>query len=323
MYYVLPFDRESREMTGFTVGARLYLPKRWIEDVPRRTKARVPPSVTYAEKTAIGLDLIDRARAAELPHRAVLADAEYGRSGPFRRALRDRGEGYVVGIQPSSTVVRRGGAEPMRVDRMIEAVPESEWRTVVWAEGTKGPMTVTLVRYEVVVFHDGKPTEEEGSLLLERRSNEVKAYLAWGVGKLSLTEMARLMRSRWPIELGYRQLKQVLGLDQFEGRTWTGWHHHVTMAAMAQWVLAGERVKRGRKGRPPSIEAVAEALHGHVVERLWKQAESATDPAEREAGMNRLWALHDTPLSVRRGRVTVRDWSPGRSRPPPHRRASR
>jgi hypothetical protein len=175
LYYVLPFDRESREMVGFTVGARLYLPKKWIDDGPRRTKARVPPSVGYEDKPQIGLELIDRARAAGLPHRAVLADAEYGRSGEFRRALRERGESYVVGIQPHSTVVARAGEGPIRVDRLIPTVSAAEWRSVVWARGTKGPMTVELVRYPVTVWHEGKATEEEGILLLERRSNETKA----------------------------------------------------------------------------------------------------------------------------------------------------
>jgi SRSO17 transposase len=311
LYYVLPFDRESREMTGFTVGARLFLPKKWIEDLPRRTKARVPPSVRYEDKPQIGLALIDRARAAGLPHRAVLADAEYGRSGEFRRALRERGEPYVVGIQPHSTVVARAGETPIRVDRLIAAVPEVEWRSVVWATGTKGPMTVTLVRYPVRIWRDGAPTDEEGTLVLERRSNETKAYLAWGTGGLSLTELARLMRSRWPIELGYRQMKQVLGLDHFEGRTWTGWHHHLTMVAMAQAFLASLKSERGRTGGPPpSVEQVAEEIHARVVRRILQQAESATDPRVREERMNRLWALHDAPLKIHGGRITIPEWRP-------------
>ncbi|MCI4327034.1 MAG: IS701 family transposase [Thermoplasmata archaeon] len=309
LYYVLPFDRESREMVGFTVGARLYLPKKWIDDGPRRTKARVPPSVGYEDKPQIGLELIDRARAAGLPHRAVLADAEYGRSGEFRRALRERGESYVVGIQPHSTVVARAGEGPIRVDRLIPTVSAAEWRSVVWARGTKGPMTVELVRYPVTVWHEGKATEEEGILLLERRSNETKAYLAWGTGALSLTEMGRLMRSRWPIELGYRQMKQVLGLDHFEGRTWTGWHHHMTMVAMAQAFLASRKAERGGKGGPPpSVEQVAEEIHARVVRQILRQAEAATDPKVREERMNRLWALHDAPLVIRGGRITIADW---------------
>lgn len=311
LYYVLPFDRESREMTGFTVGARLYLPKKWVDDGPRRVKARVPSEVTYEEKTGIGLGLIDRVRAVGLPHRAVLADAEYGRAGKFREALRERGEPYVVGVQPHSTMVARPGEAPIRVDRLIEAVPPGEWRSVVWATGTKGPMTVEMVRYPVVVWHRGKRTEEEGTLLLERRTNEVKAYLAWGTGTLPLTEMARLVRSRWPIELGYRQMKRVLGLDHFEGRTWTGWHHHMTMVAMAQAFLATVRAGRGSRGRPsPSVEQVAEEIHARVVQRLLAQAESATDPSVREERLNRLWALHDTPLTIRNGRIIIPRSSP-------------
>jgi SRSO17 transposase len=309
LYYVLPFDRRPREILGFTVGARLYLPKVWVDDVPRRTKARVPPSVSYEEVWQIGLDLVSRARELGLPHRAVLADAEFGRCGELREALRGLEEPYVVGVQPHSLMISRSDGPPIRVDRLIPEVPGSEWRSVVWAIGTKGPLTIQLVRYPVRVWRDGKRTSEEGILLLERRPNETKAYLAWGVEGLSLKELARLLRSRWPIELGYRQMKEELGLDHFEGRTWTGWHHHVTMVALAHTFLMTLRAEAAKKGSPPSVEEVVRAMHARVVRGILRQAEGTSDPELRRELMNRLWALHDTPLRYRGGRLEISDWS--------------
>ena len=58
-----------------------------------------------------------------------------------------------------------------------------------------------------------------------------------------LAELVRLAKSRWRIEHDYRELKQALGLDHFEGRSWIGWHRHVTLAATAQLFLTQLRLQ--------------------------------------------------------------------------------
>ena len=313
LYYVLPFDRRPREIVGFTVGARLYLPKKWADDPVRRTRARVPPSVVFAEKWQLGLELIDRVRSVGLPHRAVLADAGYGRSSELRAALRERHERYVVGCQANNLSVVRYRKEgtpidptPVSVSRLIGRVAESEWQKLVWAEGTKGPLVIELVRYRVRVAYRGTRTDEEGWLILERRPNETKVYLAWGLDGLKLKELARLIRSRWPIELGYRQMKQVVGLNHFEGRTWPGWHHHVTLAAMAHAFLMMLRADvQDPKRSSPSLEEVATVLHGVVMQRILSQAKEIEDPRLRDQVWERACGLADIPLRSRRGRWVV------------------
>jgi SRSO17 transposase len=52
-----------------------------------------------------------------------------------------------------------------------------------------------------------------------------------------LAELVRLAKIRWRIEHDYRELKTALGLDHFEGRTWAGWHRHVTLVTAAQLFL--------------------------------------------------------------------------------------
>ena len=298
---------------GFTVGARLYLPKKWADDPVQRTQARVPPSVVFAENWKLGLELIDRVRSEGLPHRAVLADAGYGRSGELRAGLRDRHEPYVVGFHAHLMSVvryRKDGtpidSHPVLVSTLVGQVPESEWRKLVWAEGTKGPLVIKLVRYRVRVVQEASRSTEEGWLLLERRPNEVKVYLAWGLDGLKLKELARPIRSRWPIELGYRQMKQVVGLNHFEGRTWPGWHHHVTLAAIAHAFLMmlradSQEPKRGL----PSLEAVETVLHGVVMQRVLSQAKQIEDAQLGDQVWERACGLADIPLRSRRGRWVV------------------
>jgi len=88
-------------------------------------------------------------------------------------------------------------------------------------------------------------THEVAWLLLEKRPNELKAYLCWGLDGASLEELVATAHLRWTIEQFHREAKQMLGLDEFEGRTWKGWHHHVTMVLLAYAYLALQRARQG------------------------------------------------------------------------------
>jgi len=67
---------------------------------------------------------------------------------------------------------------------------------------------------------------------------------------LGLRRFVRLAKGRWRIEQDYRDRKDELGLDHFEGRSWPGWHHHVTLASMAYAFLVLETI-RGQKNAGP------------------------------------------------------------------------
>jgi SRSO17 transposase len=55
-------------------------------------------------------------------------------------------------------------------------------------------------------------------------------------------KLVRLAKIRWRIEHDYRELKHGLGLDHFEGRTWTGWHHHTTLVTAAHLFITEQRL---------------------------------------------------------------------------------
>ena len=281
--YVLPDFTYYPNLSSFLVGMDLYLPQAWANDPARRGRAFVPEEVAYHPKWEIALGQIDRARALVLPHRAVVGDAGYGSVAPFRRELRQRDEPYLMGLQPSGTTrveVRREG-KARSVETVITEIPASRWVRVRWAEGSKGPLEMEATRLRCRVWEEGHPTEEEGWLIFERRENETKAYIAWHLDKLPLVEQLRVLRSWFPIEQSYQQMKEELGLDHFEGRGWRGWHHHVTMVGVAQgflMLLRGEEEHRPKKKgeaprKLPTVPKVRKYLNGLVATRFIRRIE--------------------------------------------------
>lgn len=330
LYSVQPQPHHHADLLGFSGGIRLYLPERWASSPPRREKARVPSTVEFAEKWRIGLALIDRVRRLGVPHRAILADADYGTSGELRAALRDRGEAYALGVRPRDLSVMPLSPErtstrqrPLSAQRLASELPPSAWKKVEWGNGTKGPLVMELARVPVEVYHRDPhradhwliPGGEIGWLVFERRPNETKAYFLWGLDGLSIRQQAQLIRARWPIEQGYQQMKEELGLDHFEGRTWTGWHHHVTMVALAHALLMtlraeGMGVTVGQ--RLPTLPRVRRWVRGQLDLPLVQTITETKDEGLRKRWLDRYLALTDSPVRLRNGRW----WAPKMRRAP-------
>ena len=259
----------------------LYLPQAWIDDPARRTAARVPETITYATKNQLALDALDRVRAWGVGARVVLADAGYGTSHDFRAALTARGLPYCVQVAPSVkgwTVAPGPTTPPPYAGRgrprhrppdealppstdltaLAQALPSTAWRTITWRSGTKGPLRSRFAQTAFWPAHgvrNGGPLPAAPvQLLLEwprDAAAPIKYWLADLPGEtLGLRRFVRLAKGRWRIEQDYRELKDELGLDHFEGRSWPGWHHHVTLASMAYAFLVLETI-RGKKNSGP------------------------------------------------------------------------
>jgi len=120
------------------------------------------------------------------------------------------------------------------------SAPEDAWETVTWGAGTAGPLTARFCALRV------RPSKGRGErwLLCERSaSDERKYYLLHLPATTALVDLVALARGRWPIEQQYRELKDDLGLDHFEGRSYPGWHHHVVLTAVAYAFLQRERMR--------------------------------------------------------------------------------
>ena len=226
----------------------LYVPEAWAEDADRRDGAGLPRTLRFRPKWRIALTHVRQVRAAGIQLDSVLADAAYGNVHAFRTALDRMGLRYAVGVATRLTVQVTGARRRYSIGRVMKRLPRRAWRRVCWAQGTKGPLAARFAALRV----RPTPPSPECWLLAERpltTRGERKAYLLNLPASASLTELVRAARGRWPIEQHYRELKDELGLDHFEGRSYRGWNHHAVIAALAFTFLQLER-RRGTKPLP-------------------------------------------------------------------------
>jgi SRSO17 transposase len=226
----------------------LYIPQEWFADPTRRVEARIPDGVRFREKWRIALSHIRQVLKAGFTLTAVVADADYGSNGPFRRGLERLGLRYGVAIRWSLAMWTDGARRTRTAVAIATRIPEHEWQRVSWADGTKGPLAARFAAVRV------RPAKSRGDrwLLCERSlvDDERKYYLLNLDATASVRDLVTLVRSRWPIEQQYRELKDELGLDHFEGRSYRGWGHHTVLTAMAFTFLQLERMCSDDDPRP-------------------------------------------------------------------------
>jgi len=258
----------------YPLDMRLYLPDSWLDDPARLDKAGVPGAERRRlSKGQIALELLDRARAEGLPGGVVVADSGYGVSGPFRDGLAERGLHYIVGVTDEMVVFTEEptwvepeaatGGRPRKRHRLAEGSPRpisleelaarTPRRKVTWREGTKGPMWGRFAWLRVWPaggWATGQCALAEPIWLLieEQADGKLKYAFSNLPAGTSRLRAVRLWRSRWPVEQGYQQMKEELGLDHHEGRSWRGFHHHACLVMLAYGFLTLER-RRARRGR--------------------------------------------------------------------------
>jgi SRSO17 transposase len=272
---------------------RLFLPESWTSDPRRLARAKVPEArQAYRSKPEIAIEEIDRVRAAGLRFGCVLADAGYGLSAPFRQALSERGLSWAVGVLGRQKVypvevtmifpvLGRGRPRKHPVPD-VTSIPAqamletAAWRSVSWRRGTKKRLSARFAALRVRVA-DG-PTQRIGAmggqhlpgeevwLVGERRSTgERKHYLSNLSADTPLKRLAGAIKARWVCEQAHQQLKEELGLDHFEGRSWHGLHRHALMTMIAYAFLQSRRLaqaSRKKNNLRPSASAQPSSCAG-------------------------------------------------------------
>lgn len=225
----------------------LYLPVSWTDDVARRTAARIPASRSFREKWRVALAQVRTILQARFTITGVVVDADYGTNAAFRAGLERLGLSYGVAIRGEATCAVVGVPGHQSVAAVARSAPEDAWESVTWGTGTAGPLTARFCALRV------RPAKGRGDrwLLCERSAtDERKYYFLHLLATAALIDLVTLARSRWPIEQQYRELKDDLGLDHFEGRTYPGWTHHVVLTAVAFTFLQLERGRAAVGARP-------------------------------------------------------------------------
>ena len=285
------------QRTTWPIAMDLYLPEVWAEDTDRRESAAVPSRILFQTKSEIALGQLVKARRAGLQVDCVVSDGGYGDCTELRDRLDRMHLRYVVGIQgqisvfdgaprfrilPQPVVGRprkrhplvRSSPHPRSVKSISEGLPASAWTRVQWRRGTKGPLWAHFVALRVVPAHrwfSDDPRRKPCWLLCERlRDGTRKYYLSNLPETTSLRRIVELAHTRWAVEQNYQQLKEELGLDHFEGRTWTGWHHHVLLTALTFVFLERER-SRGNPEPLPSFPAMRRLVSEVLVMHLFSE----------------------------------------------------
>jgi SRSO17 transposase len=267
----------ARREVPVMVGLRLFLPESWTSVPARLDAARVPEEQReYRTKPEIALAEIDRVRAAGVRFGCVLADAGYGLSAPFRQGLSERGLAWAVGIPYKQKVYPRDvamifpvsgrgrprqrhipDAKSLTAQAMLEG---AKWQKVSWRKGTRGRLEARFAAVRVRVA-DGPPQRihdmgaqhlpgEEVWVIGEHRSTgERKYYLSNLPADIPLKQLAGAIKARWVCEQAHQQLKEELGLDHFEGRSWQGLHRHCLMCMIALAFLQSRRLKQAKGGK--------------------------------------------------------------------------
>jgi SRSO17 transposase len=235
---------------------RLFLPEDWATDRKRRKKTHVPRDVVFRRKHEMALDMLER-DGAQVPHRWIAGDDEFGRSAEFRAHLREKGEGYVLDV-PRDTLVRDLERTPPRGRRVVaferaeewlKRQPSSRWEKFAVADGWKGRVRVQAMRVAVRAMRGKKIGPPE--TLVVMRTLEDEPQLRFGMSnagpEVPLEEEVRVMVQRHTIEELFEAAKGEVGLAHYEVRSWVGWHHHMTLALLALWFVIGERQRLGKK----------------------------------------------------------------------------
>jgi SRSO17 transposase len=289
----------ARQEVPVCIALRLFLPQEWTDDSARCAKAGIPPDrQRHRTKGQIAIEELDRVLSAGVRFGVVLADAGYGMSAEFRKALSARGLTWAVGIQrtqkvypltvtisPAPLPAQLRGRPPTHpvpnkgrrtVEHVLDALPRHQWRTVRWRRGTKGYLQArfAVVRVRVadgaeLSYGQHLPGEEVWLVGERRSSGERKFYLTNHSAHTPARRIITAIKARWSCEQGHQQLKEELGLDHFEGRSWQGLHHHALLTMIALAFLQHLRLRAGGRRAPcrslgpplqPALPAVRRAV---------------------------------------------------------------
>jgi SRSO17 transposase len=261
------------------INWRIFLPEEWDSDTERRAKAHVPDDVGHREKWRLALDMIDEAHGWGVEPGAVTSDAGYGDITAFREGLTERAIAYVVQVKAATSAypasvsperpayAGRGRPPAPRYRQPASSLRELALAAgkraatgISWREGSRGRMHSRFIALSVRpanvdlrrAAHAADRELDVCWLLAEWPSDAAAPtdyWLATLPADTPLRELVRLAKARWRIEHDYRELKDALGLDHFEGRSYRGWHHHVTLVSVAHAFLTLER------RRPPTRAA--------------------------------------------------------------------
>lgn len=257
---------------------RLYVPAEWLTDeayVARRTQCGIPPDLTFKTKPELAQEMLAAVvKAQSLRCRWVVADEAFGGNPSFLEGVAGLGLWYFAEVPHTTRVwgerpvthVPSGhgrGRRPQRehlvpgapaasaVQEVAAVLPAEAWTRQTIKEGSQGPMVAEFATLRVTAVRDTLPGPEVW-LVLRRHTEtgELKTYLCNAPLDTTLTKLVQMSGMRWPIETCFEDSKQLLGMGDYEVRSWAGWHHHMTLVILAHFFVVRMSLRLKKKLRP-------------------------------------------------------------------------
>lgn len=259
------------------VQGRLYLPKEWTNDKARCDAAKIPPlEQIYRTKPELSVEIL-KTLASTVTYDWVGGDDLYGNSFTLRQYLKQTKQCFVLDVSDDLGVYltkpklyipkKKAGRgrtptayvceqKPVQLKTLFKEIKEEDWQTITHRNGTKGPMIRKACMFDIYVWKPIRGAQIESLQLListEQDGSEVKYSLCFEPdgNKLSLsTALYRQMQRYW-VERAFQNVKEQLGMNQYQVRSWTAWYHHIALSLMALHFLL--QIQKEDKGEIPLL----------------------------------------------------------------------
>jgi|Laugrespbdmm15sd_2_1035082.scaffolds.fasta_scaffold33210_1 SRSO17 transposase len=245
------------EQVGLLQG-RLYLPHEWVDDKKRCNKAGIPVSEQiYRTKPELAVEILQTI-PSQITYDWVGGDCIYGNSLVLRQYLYKQKQSFVLDVgedlgvylqQPSIYIpTKKDGRgrtpsayvcdeKPIILKNLIKDIAEKDWHIITHRQGTKGDLVRKAIIMDVHIWKQERGLQIESVQLIistEIDGSEIKYSLCYNIESKMPLEVAlfRQMQRYW-IERAFQNVKEQLGLHQYQVRSWKAWHHHIALTLMA------------------------------------------------------------------------------------------
>lgn len=251
---------------------KLYMPEKWFADEfeEKRKKCGVPDDLNFKKKTELAWEMLEPIIDNQtLPFSYILFDDDYGKAPWLLDKIDAKNKYYFADVPKSTQIfVRRNllngkelnltsetelETEPRTLEKIMELLEQSLWFTATVKEGTKGPIMAEFVCFRAFAVRE-KSVGPEIWVIIRRTLDEkakCKFFLSNAPADTPKKTFVHLSGMRWPIETIFEEGKGEIGMDHYETRSWTGWHHHMTLCMLAHYFLV--RLKNNLKEDAPAL----------------------------------------------------------------------
>jgi SRSO17 transposase len=214
---------------------RLYMPEDWMKDGERLKGAGVPEELTFQTKPQMAFEMIRKATESGVPYAWVTGDCVYGDYRDIRMWLENNRKCYVMNVSGKEYVWQ--GCKQNSISRILKNLPDEGWFEASCGDGSKGARVYDWLTVEI----NPPPMKGYYRTLLIRRSktapDDMRAYVCFAPVNVPIQKLITVAGTRWTVETCFKESKSLVGLDQYEVRSYDGWYKHITFACIALALL--------------------------------------------------------------------------------------